>query len=254
MVNWFSMLAADRVFFNSRFHLEDWFQELPRLLKHFPDYVHLDYVPGVEAKSEVMPVGCNLARLNEQKLEREHTGRPLILWNQRWEYDKDPETFFRALDVLASEGVDFEVALAGSNVRQQAAEFELARERLGERVVHYGRASAVEYARLLWQADVVVSTALHEFFGIAVIEAIYCGCFPVLPRRLAYPEHIPAHYQALCLYDDGMEGLLKRLRWVLAHTEQARQVAGDLRTHVASFDWQQMAPRYDAALETIVKS
>ena len=55
MINWLSMLAADRVLFNSAFHLEDWFDELPRLLKHFPDCTHLHRVPGVRAYRYSVP-------------------------------------------------------------------------------------------------------------------------------------------------------------------------------------------------------
>ena len=39
-----STLAADRVCFNSAYHLRAWFDELPRLLKHFPDYTHQETV------------------------------------------------------------------------------------------------------------------------------------------------------------------------------------------------------------------
>ena len=245
-INWLSMLAADCVLFNSAYHLGDWFDELPRLLKHFPDHTHLHCVPKVRAKADVLPVGCDLARLAAERTER-NAGVPLILWNQRWEYDKDPQTFFRALDALAGEGIAFRVALAGANVRQMPEEFEAARERLGARVVHYGRADAQAYARLLWQADVVVSTALHEFFGIAIIEAIYCGSFPVLPRRLAYPEILPHEHHPDCLYDD-FDGLLDRLRWALAHPAQRTHIAGALRAAVARYDWATMAPQYDAVM------
>ena len=169
--------------------------------------------------------------------------KTLFFYNEEWEKD-----YFQK-----GVGTDFDVALAGSNVRQQADEFEAARERLGERVVHYGRAGGGEYARLLWQADVVVSTALHEFFGIAIVEAMYCGCFPVLPRRLAYPERIPAQYHRQCLYDGELDGFLERLRWVLTHTEQAREIAGDLAAHVQCFDWGHVVSRYDAVLEAMVK-
>jgi glycosyltransferase involved in cell wall biosynthesis len=175
----------------------------------------------------------------------------LILWNQRWEYDKAPDIFFQALDVLVAQGVAFRVALAGSNVRQQPEEFAAARERLGARVVHYGRADTETYHRLLWQSDIVVSTAIHEFFGIAVVEAVYCGCFPVLPRRLAYVETMPARHHDACLYDD-FEGLVSRLRWALTHITEARRIAVAMRKEVARFDWGVMAPRYDTALASLM--
>ena len=41
-------------------------------------------------------------------------------------------------DALADEGLDFRIALAGENFRMQPAEFEEARARLGDRLVHYG--------------------------------------------------------------------------------------------------------------------
>jgi glycosyltransferase involved in cell wall biosynthesis len=247
------MLAADRVFFNSRYHLADWFDELPRCLKHFPDFSHLHRLPEVRAKSAVLPVGIDLARLGRMRPSPAKPAPPLVLWNQRWEYDKDPATFFRALYALADADVPFRVALAGANVRQQPEEFEAARARLGERVVHYGRADDETYARLLWQADVVVSTALHEFFGIAVIEAIFCGCFPVLPSRLVYPELIPASHHEDCFYDD-VEGLVARLRWALTHRSDARAIGGELRTTAARFAWERVAPQYDAALESLVET
>jgi glycosyltransferase involved in cell wall biosynthesis len=277
MINWLSMLAADRVFFNSRYHLEEWFEELPRLLKHFPDYAHVHRIAEVRAKAEVLPVGCDLRRFDhlptlrrlrappatgqavegkdafglEAAAEPSQGCPPLILWNQRWEYDKDPETFFRALYALAEEGLDFRVALAGRNYRQTAPEFEAAWERLGARVVHFGYASEAQYESLLCQADVVVSTAIHEFFGVAIVEAIYCGCCPVLPRRLAYPEIIPRRYHEACLYED-FEGLLAHLRWNLAHPDQARALAEELCPAIARFDWAKMGLRYDDALEALL--
>jgi len=253
MINWLSMLAVERVLFNSSYHQESWFEALPRLLKHFPDYTHTHRIQEVQAKTAVLPVGCDLRALNRARPGGQPDAPPLILWNQRWEYDKDPRTFFRALDILVERGIEFRVALAGSNVRQLPQEFEAARARLGSRVVHYGRADRDTYARLLWQADVVVSTALHEFFGVAVVEAIYCGCLPVLPRRLAYPEIVPASHHARCLYTD-FEQLVERLRWALLRPKQARALGQEVRSAVARFDWMELAPAYDEILEEVARA
>lgn len=253
VINWLSMLAADQVFFNSHYHLEDWFEELPLLLRHFPDYTHDHRIEEVRARSEVLPVGSDLRRFDQASASSrfEEPSPGLILWNQRWEYDKNPEIFFRALYTLADEGLDFRVALAGKSYRQSAAELEEARERLGTRVAHFGYADEARYATLLRQADVVVSTAIHEFFGIAIIEAIYCGCFPVLPKRLTYPELVPPSHHQACLYED-YEGLLARLRWALAHLDRARALANELRPAIARFDWAEMGPRYDEALSALL--
>ena len=61
MMQHLSMLAADRVRFNSAYHLRSWFDELPRLLKHFPDYTHLETIDAARTKSAVLPVGLRPA-------------------------------------------------------------------------------------------------------------------------------------------------------------------------------------------------
>jgi hypothetical protein len=45
-----------------------------------------------------------------------------------------------------------------------------------------------EYVRCLWEADVVVSTADQEFFGISMAEATLCGAHPIAPRALVYED------------------------------------------------------------------
>ncbi|MEX0757624.1 MAG: DUF3524 domain-containing protein, partial [Acidimicrobiia bacterium] len=59
-LNWTSALAADAVYFNSGYHREVFFEEVPRLLKGFPDHTHTHLVDSVAAKSAVLPVGVDL--------------------------------------------------------------------------------------------------------------------------------------------------------------------------------------------------
>ncbi|MGQ9457754.1 MAG: tRNA-queuosine alpha-mannosyltransferase domain-containing protein [Anaerolineae bacterium] len=250
-IHFTSALTAQRLFFNSAYHLETFFEELPRLLKHFPDYHELHEVERLRARSEVLPLGLDLKRLDAYRPATRWNGRHLLLWNHRWEYDKDPETFFRAVYALVDEGLDFGLIVLGESFRQKPQEFLEARERLGDRIVQFGYApSLADYARFLWQADLVVSTALHDFFGAATVEAVYCECFPILPRRLAYPEWIPQAWHDEVFYS-SFEDLLALLRRRILEIEATRRLS--LREAVAHLDWDQMAPRYDQALEGLAR-
>ena len=249
-INYVSMLSADHIFFNSRYHHDSFFTALPNFLKHFPEYNELSSVAVLREKSVVLPVGIDLRRLDQGAKSSEAAPAqepPLLLWNQRWEYDKNPEDFFSALFTLASEGIPFRVALCGQQYGKQPAAFADGQAQLGSRIVHSGFASAEKYAQWLWAADITVSTAVHEFFGISIVEAIYAHTFPILPARLSYPEILRDSYHPLSLYT-GQDELVTRLRWAINHVDEARKQAADLATAVSRFDWSVQAPLYDRAL------
>ncbi len=217
MKNLTSTLAADAVFFNSQYHRAEFLQGVRDLLATVPDEVPTWAVDDVARKARVLAVGCDLRRLDAfrkagmQAAINGHWGDaedgPLIVWNQRWEYDKAPNDLFTALHELKARGVGFRLAMAGPNQGTPTAEFLRAHEELGDRIVQWGKLDSFqEYASLLWAADVVASTAIHEFFGVAVVEAIYCGCRPVLPWRLSYPELIPEEVHQEVLYGEGRVG------------------------------------------------
>jgi len=245
-INYASMLCARRVWFNSQYHLESWFDELPRLLKHFPDHNELSTVAALRLRSAVLPLGLDLSRLDAFRPTTRRSGPPLILWNHRWEYDKNPAEFLQALYVLADRGLSFEVAILGEVFVHVPPEFVEARERLGERIVQFGYApSLAEYARWLWNADIVVSTAIHDFFGAAVVEALYCGCHPVLPDRLAYPQFVPAEQRSAVLYR-SFDELVERLAALVSGGPRL-----DLSAMACQYDWASVAPLYDAAMASL---
>lgn len=240
MINWLSQLCADMVLFNSEFHQKSWFSELPNLLKHFPDYNNLDLIGEVESRSRVMPVGIDFQVENHR---RTPTRTPLILWNQRWEYDKRPDRFFNLLFRLEAAGRDFKLAVAGENFRNVPAEFDEAASRLAHRIEHWGfLPSRNAYLALLEESDLVISTAEHEFFGISILEAVQAGAFPLLPNRLSYPELIPAELHAACIYTDEEDLFTKACR----RLDMPRPAPPSLRRAVRdAYNWPAVARSYD---------
>lgn len=243
-INYASMLAADHVLFNSHYHLDSFFTALPAFLKHFPEYKELGSVARLRQKSQVLPVGVDLTRLAQNKPPTPSHQPPLILWNQRWEYDKNPEAFFAALYRAADAGLDFQLALCGQQYGKRPLPFEQALTQLADRIVHVGHADLPAYRRLLWQAAVTISTAHHEFFGISILEAIACHTFPIVPQRLSYPELIGTAEYGRCFYSSEAE-LDTALRWALQQPTHARQTAQKLAKSLQKYDWHTITRRYD---------
>jgi glycosyltransferase involved in cell wall biosynthesis len=196
----------------------------------------------------VLPVGVDLRRIDPVA----SSGGPpaTILWNHRWDPDKGIAEFLEVLAGLADEGSPFRVVLAGEPFVGQPQEHAGSIEALGDRVVHVGYLDANGYVEALRGADVVVSAAHQEFFGVAVVEALYAGAFPVLPHRVVYPERIPADLHDRCLYRDG-RGMADRIRWAVENRDAAHRIGSRLREQVAVFDWSAVAPQYDDWLDDL---
>jgi len=131
-----------------------------------------------------------------------------ILWPHRWEHDKNPDMFFRCLVKMKEEGILFRVSVLGETYTDVPEIFSSGRTSLEEYIQNFGFVESKEkYFEILEDCDVVVSTADHEFFGVAMLEAVFCSCFPLAPNRLVYPEIFPTQ----CLYNTEQQ-LFKRLK------------------------------------------
>jgi hypothetical protein len=204
-------LAADGIVFNSRFHQEEFLGGIERFLKPMPDHRPRGLAAALRPKCSVVHPGIDCAELDRRRFDPDRSARPVtILWNHRWEFDKQPEVFFAALHALAAEGFDFRVHLVGENFQVRPKVFLETKERLGGRIATFGHLPRREdYVHVLWDSDIVVSTAVQEFFGIAVMEAAYCRARPLLPRRLVYPELYPERF--LYARDEDFAGALRHL-------------------------------------------
>ncbi|NTV65635.1 MAG: DUF3524 domain-containing protein [Oscillochloris sp.] len=245
-INYTSALVADAVIFNSDFHRRSFLDSLPSMLGRYHDYQELPTVAAIAAKSHVLPPGIALADLDGPPVG--DGGPPIILWNSRWEYDKQPEAFFAGLEELGRHHADFRLIIAGEHIDPHAPAFAAARTRWATRTLHWGYAASRQaYAELLRQADIVVSTAIQEFFGIGVVEAMYCGCTPILPRRLNYPNLIPTHLHAAHLYDSPT-AMVDLLHAAIQSADRQRNV---WRALAESYAWPRLAPQYDALLRML---
>jgi len=248
LINWQSLAAADAVWFNSAFHRDALRQTLPGLLKSQPTPSHLHLIEPVFERSTVLWPGVHTEELLEA--QRPVNVVPRVLWNQRWDHDKNPRAVFAALLALAREGVEFTLALAGERQNPDKSAFADLLDPMADRIDHRGFVPDAEYHPLLVGSDVVVSAADHEFFGIAIVEAIAAGATPVLPDRLSFPELIEPQWHEHVLYSDG--ALRSRLRQVLADVPRVRAQTNGLRQSMSRFSASHAAHSHDAAVDRLL--
>ncbi len=254
LTNIISAIAADRVWFNSEFHRDSFLESIPPFLNKMPDYRPLEAVEIIRSRSEVCQPGVSCAPVRRSGRS---PGPLRILWAARWEFDKDPETFFEALALLKEAGVPFRISVLGQKFRETPPVFERARAEFENQTEAWGfQSQRADYQRTLMLTDVFVSTAIHEFFGISAVEATVAGAYPLLPRRLAYPELLKlrsagameSHY-----YDGSAPQLAARLRQLAERLEASGEVWGQTReacTEAARrFCWKPHAAFLDQRLE-----
>ncbi|VDI71013.1 Hypothetical predicted protein [Mytilus galloprovincialis] len=165
--------------------------------------------------------------------------KPLhIVWAHRWEHDKDPDTFFEVVTSLSESGSEFDLSVLGERFTDIPEVFDSVKEKLQRHIVNLGyQESRKDYLDILKSADVVVSTALHEFFGVSMLEAVYYGCYPMCPNRLVYPEIFPDLY----LYNTSKQ-LIKSLRRFCKFPALARDHI--CQVQVEKYLWTNMAQNY----------
>ena len=256
-VNYSTACAADRCFFNSLFHLEDFLEGVARLAKEVPDYREIVDPARIRGRCKVLPLGISLDQLAEHRESGQalfpDVQQPLLLWNHRWDHDKGPEEFFALCDWLMANDCDFGVIVCGQELDVPNPVFEAARDRLGNRIVHWGyAASSAEYARLLWRADVLPVTSRQDYFGISIAEAMYCETVPLLPERLAYPG-VFARGENPEFFYRGTGTLREQTARLLAAPATRQALGVRASATVADYDWLVQAPRYDRVFSSLVQ-
>ena len=221
-----------------------------------PDFQLTDQVDRIWSKSDIQPPGIHSFPCRPQR----KTGPLRILWAARWENDKNPEAFFRVVQQLCAANAQFRLSVVGQSFRDVPKVFSAAKEKLVNHIDHWGYLeSRSDYEQVLLNTDVVVSTAWHEFFGIAMVEAMAAGAFPLLPKKLAYPEilaNATPHVAAKVFYDNDADlknRLLELTQLVRKGSVWDDSEAEAIRECVSRHQWRIRAPEMDQMLADACK-
>ncbi|XP_060785234.1 glycosyltransferase-like domain-containing protein 1 isoform X6 [Neoarius graeffei] len=215
-----SCLVADAVLFNSAFNMDSFLSSISSFLKTMPDHRPKGLEQLIRPKCRVLyfPIRFpDVTRfLPEHKLllRQAQPQRNISSQDSR----KYPETAAASSTTSRTE-------------KEQRSESDA--EELEHRLVSK------------WSSDPErgMPRPLHIVWPHRWLEAVHCGCYPLCPKALVYPEIFPGSY----LYSTP-EQLFKRLQGFCKHPHLARQHV--LQVNTGRFSWDALGQEYRSLLAT----
>lgn len=235
-----NLLALDRVLVGSNYFRDTLLQNVAQWN---PEVAH-----RLEAKLRVVGLPINSAAIDRARTD-ERFPQPTIVFNHSMVPSKDPGLFLDAAErVLATHDCQVFITrdVKGTEVEKRVTDLQ---QRFPHRVHVGGTLDLEAYFRLLWMADIQVSTARHETFGISTVEAMYTETCCLLPDRASYPEITDNCRDALY---GTPEELFSKLDHYLRDAEDRRRLARVLRQRALRHTPPQVVPRVAAVIEEAV--
>ena len=263
LVPLYSALCADAIVFNSTYNRSTFLQGAKELLKKLPDQLSPELLERIE-KSEIIPVPLEEFSFEPVTTAMLENSKQIldVVWNHRWEYDKGPKLLLSLAQAILTQRLPIRLHVVGQQFRSSPAEFKkiaaLLEQHAAALAIDQGSFGFVEnregYISLLRRCDVVLSTAEHDFQGLAIQEACTLRCTPLVPDALVYPEYIDSEFLYPFNESSGDEancaGILKHLQdWQSMLTKNIALP----RVTLDGFSQKTLRPKYAELLERLFK-
>ena len=261
LVPLYSALCADAIVFNSTYNRSTFLQGAKELLKKLPDQLSPELLERIE-KSEIIPVPLEEFSFEPVTTAMLENSKQIldVVWNHRWEYDKGPKLLLSLAQAILAQRLPIRLHVVGQQFRSSPAEFKkiaaLLKQHAAALAIDQGSFGFVEnregYISLLRRCDVVLSTAEHDFQGLAIQEACTLRCTPLVPDALVYPEYIDSEFLYPFNESSGDEancaGILKQLQdWQSMLTKNIALP----RVTLDGFSQKTLRPKYAELLERL---
>jgi hypothetical protein len=241
LVNLGTAASANELWFNSRFHLNDFLIRAKALIARHPELAGRNPVPDIANKSRLIPppVETRWGEASSASAPIERCERTIFL-NTR---DADLPTLNQALGDLKRMQEEYSLVTVGP---VDSLSPDLPRRTVGE-MDDLAQLKALQEAGTYLSASPGIPCDHH------LVRALAGGCFPVLPEDGVYPELIPPHLHRACLYDGTPESLLAHLldAWQFRPPDGTEEA---LRHITRQFDPLSTCRLIDERLEELVSS
>jgi glycosyltransferase involved in cell wall biosynthesis len=135
-----------------------------------------------------MEVSAAFSALEKRNDKTSISGSPVFLWVGRLNANKDPETVVRAFNKFLSfqPSAKLYMIYQADELLQQVREMIDSSDKAREAIQLIGQIPNQQLQEWYFKADFFISGSHYESGGVAVCEAMSCGCIPLLTDILSF--------------------------------------------------------------------
>lgn len=166
-VSGWSSLAADVLLFNSNYNRNSFLNSVPHFLAIQSDLKLKKVHEKIAPKCEVLYFPVQFHRMPKRLVAQNNEILHLV-WPHQWENDKNPQLITETLVELNKRQVPFRASIILEQHQMMPECFEGIKDKLGDKLVNFGFVNRADYLKCLLDADIAISTAGHEFYGVSM--------------------------------------------------------------------------------------
>jgi hypothetical protein len=192
--------AAHEIWFNSLYHLRDFFTRASTLVQRHPELSGRNPMPELTAKAQLIAPPVDFTPINEHLLKGGPQRRKRAIFVDT--RDADAKLLNAALGTLARRGERFELITIGPV--EELSE-ELPRTTLPE-------IAEASHVNAMLSCGIFLSAKPGCPCDYRAVRAMAAGCWPVVPNSGCYPEIVPASIQSAAMYEASPSALTSRIQ------------------------------------------
>ena len=185
----------------------------------------LERLGVLSEKISTIPMGIDAAFLETGKNRGVELGTRAItiLSNRNLLPIYNVSLLIRAIPIVLKEEPETKFLIAGDGAEKEALEREVKTLNINSSVKFLGRVPHEQMPNLLSQADIYVSTSLHDGTSVSLLEAMGSGVFPVVTDIPANREWIINGENGFLVSEDEKESLASKIIEAIRSRELLRQ-------------------------------
>lgn len=173
--------------------------------------------------------------------------KPSILFASRLVWEKNLETLFRIYDEIEAQHVDVNFVIAGTGVAETEARKKM------KNAVFLGQLNQETLSKVYATSDVFVFPSVSETFGNVVVEAMACGCVPVIAHGGGSRNLIRDGETGFLCDPYDAASYVQKIKVLLNNTFVRESMQSNGVKFASTLSWDSLVNEYFADLETLAR-